>query len=558
MRRSRETIPEDSAVLSDKTTTMKLPKCGRWPMGAAILAGASAQTRVDPRSQAKNVDFSAVPSKPFRTGTALPAACLIGATFFKTDASPGRNFHGCTSANTWTIEAHQELPEVNGQAGRIPTTDGSVPLRASNLGDLYGDVGSLLVRGLQGRAVSSGASADGYPLEWNGTANQWEPRPVIGSVSGDVNGPLFERRRSAAATACGLGRRRFDGQARVWNAVVSQWQPATFGLHRYHSSGLPMLKSTTIRLMVCAGLLEGQPVSHGPRVEGPLDASGATSARPVRAGPAAPIRPCWGGEPYFSTGDAAGQNLYLCQPANVRTQQVSAPYTFRDGLVNCSGTVGGAPDPSLFTLKDDFPWESPGNLKGEMNRSSTAAGASVAAQSGHPGIMSIATTQKKAAGAGLGHSARDAGLGPGTGTDSAWDGGACFGFVHAMGGCVKRSAPAPGIQAMADSTTPSTCSTGAWNTANWMAVSAYSATLVSCVDTGVAANTETWYHFKVSSTTPGRMDLSMNGSSAGSISTNIYSATYSPSKGVAPRSAGGVAKLAWLDYLSFRGRGLTI
>lgn len=207
MRRSRETIPEDSAVLSDKTTIMKLSKCGRWPIGAAILARASAQTRVDPRSQAKNVDSSAVPSKPFRTGTALPAACLIGATFFKTDASPGKNFHGCTSANTWTIEAPQELPDVNGQAGRIPTTDGSVPLWASILGDLDGDLGSLLVRGLQGHAVSSAALADRYPLEWNGAANQWEPRPVIGSVSGDVNGPLsnvaVQRLQQRAVSAAG-------------------------------------------------------------------------------------------------------------------------------------------------------------------------------------------------------------------------------------------------------------------------------------------------------------------------------------------------------------------
>lgn len=274
-----------------------------------------------------------------------------------------------------------------------------------------------------------------------------------------------------------------------------------------------MLKLTTIRLMVCAGLLEGQPVLHGPRMEGLVDASGATSTRPVRVGPAAPIPPCSGGETYFSIGDAAGQNLYLCQHANVWNQQVSAPYAFRDGLVNSSGAVDWAPDPSIFTLKNN------------------------------------------AVGAGLGHSARDAGLRPGTGAEfssrwsewivqvdnasgvraiSASDVGACFGFVHAMGGCVKRSAPALGIQAMADST------------------------MVTCVDTGVEANTATWYRFKLSSTTPGTIDLSINGSSAGSISANVHGAAYSPSMGVAPRSAGGVAKLAWLDYFSFRGRRATI
>lgn len=71
---------------------------------AAFLAGlASAQTQIDLRTQAKNVDFSAAPfTRSFQTGATLPASCTVGGTFFKSNAQAGVNFYGCTSTNTWT------------------------------------------------------------------------------------------------------------------------------------------------------------------------------------------------------------------------------------------------------------------------------------------------------------------------------------------------------------------------------------------------------------------------------------------------------------------------
>ena len=60
------------------------------------------QTRTDLKTQSKNVDFStATLVRPFRTGTALPATCLVGEMFFKTDAAPGVNVYGCVAVNTW-------------------------------------------------------------------------------------------------------------------------------------------------------------------------------------------------------------------------------------------------------------------------------------------------------------------------------------------------------------------------------------------------------------------------------------------------------------------------
>lgn len=61
------------------------------------------QTRVDLRSQSKNIDFSQAQSvRPFRTGTALPAVCTPGEMFFKTDAAPGGNVFGCVATDTWS------------------------------------------------------------------------------------------------------------------------------------------------------------------------------------------------------------------------------------------------------------------------------------------------------------------------------------------------------------------------------------------------------------------------------------------------------------------------
>lgn len=36
-------------------------------------------------------------------GSAIPATCNVGETYFKTDATAGVNLYGCTSANTWTL-----------------------------------------------------------------------------------------------------------------------------------------------------------------------------------------------------------------------------------------------------------------------------------------------------------------------------------------------------------------------------------------------------------------------------------------------------------------------
>src|SRR6266404_1396603 len=73
---------------------------------AALTGAAVCQTLVDLRTQSKSVDFSAAnTTKPFKTGTPLPATCGVGEMFYKSDAPPGANLYGCTSVNNWTLQS---------------------------------------------------------------------------------------------------------------------------------------------------------------------------------------------------------------------------------------------------------------------------------------------------------------------------------------------------------------------------------------------------------------------------------------------------------------------
>ncbi len=62
-----------------------------------------AQTNTGGLTPKGSVDASgATATKPSKAGTALPATCSTGETYFKTDATAGLNWYLCTGTNTWT------------------------------------------------------------------------------------------------------------------------------------------------------------------------------------------------------------------------------------------------------------------------------------------------------------------------------------------------------------------------------------------------------------------------------------------------------------------------
>jgi hypothetical protein len=65
----------------------------------------TAQTQVDLKLQAKDIDFSAASStKTVQAGSTLPATCAQSQLFLLISAAPGQNLYVCTAANTWTLE----------------------------------------------------------------------------------------------------------------------------------------------------------------------------------------------------------------------------------------------------------------------------------------------------------------------------------------------------------------------------------------------------------------------------------------------------------------------
>src|ERR1017187_5931803 len=95
----------------------------------------TAQTQIDLRTQAKHIDFTAADStRPLKTGTALPATCVQGEMFFKTDAPAGANLYGCTAANTWSVQGG-----ISSQNCSYDSTAGTLKCSDAN-GDVFAAV----------------------------------------------------------------------------------------------------------------------------------------------------------------------------------------------------------------------------------------------------------------------------------------------------------------------------------------------------------------------------------------------------------------------------------
>ena len=130
-------------------------------LASALLAGAaSGQTLVDLRTQTKSVDFTgATTTKPFKSGTFLPATCTVGEAFFQTNAPAGSNFYACTALNAWTLEAGRPgLTGPAGPAGAAGTTGSTGPIGPA------GAAGATGANGLTGATAGATATGQGGPV----------------------------------------------------------------------------------------------------------------------------------------------------------------------------------------------------------------------------------------------------------------------------------------------------------------------------------------------------------------------------------------------------------
>ena len=145
---------------------------------ALFVAAGLGQTSVDLRTQSKSVDFSgAASTKPMQTGSSLPATCAVGQFFFLTNAPAGSNVYACNPANTWTVEGNS-LSVNSGTANDVLSSNGNNIQWLALSGDVSGAPGGITVGRLQGRTVSNAAPSNGQVLQWNSSANQWQPAPA--------------------------------------------------------------------------------------------------------------------------------------------------------------------------------------------------------------------------------------------------------------------------------------------------------------------------------------------------------------------------------------------
>ena len=301
-------------------------------LAAALACPASAQTRVDLRTQGKNVDFStATSTKPFRTGTVLPPSCSVSETFFKTDAAAGQNLYACTAQNVWTLQSGAAgVPSVPGHANKVLSNDGATTGWRSLGGDVGGAPDAMTVTGIQGRPVGSTLPADGQVLQWSETAAQWEPA-VAEAAGGSNYSQAFTSQTSITmpGAAHSLGTANvivecYDSgtPSRRLEADSITVDPTTFdiavtfanaqsGRCVVNGSGGAFAAQTTASNVFASGTTQA--------FQGALVASGADRTAPAKAGSVLPAT-CAAGDQFFKTNATAGQNLYFCTAANTWTQ----------------------------------------------------------------------------------------------------------------------------------------------------------------------------------------------------------------------------------------------
>jgi len=301
----------------------------------ALAFPANGQTRVDLKAQSKNIDFTAAEStKPFKSGTALPARCSVGEVFFKTDATAGRNWYACTSVDVWTLESGG-MPDAAGSAGRVLASDGVEAVWTQPGGDVTGTPAEAVVQRIQGRRVADAAPSEGQVLRWNAASEQWEPQliaPEGGTAAPNVSYAFSDQTQLVIpGTTHGLATANlivecYDANEKRVEPDTVTVDGATFNVTV--NFALPQSGRCVINGSGGGGAgispLASNTFAGGTTQTflGALVASGAERTAPAKSGTTLPAA-CTTGDQFFKTDAPAGENLYFCTAADTWTQMRS-------------------------------------------------------------------------------------------------------------------------------------------------------------------------------------------------------------------------------------------
>ena len=137
-------------------------------------AGLGAQTAIDVKTQTRNIDFSgAISTRPFKTGTTLPATCTTGESFFKSNAPAGQNLYGCTATNTWT-GLSGSLTNTGVTAGTYGTSSSVAQITVDAQGRITAAADIAVSGGGGGSTLPGVGGQAGRFLTNNGTSALWQ------------------------------------------------------------------------------------------------------------------------------------------------------------------------------------------------------------------------------------------------------------------------------------------------------------------------------------------------------------------------------------------------
>ncbi|MGD0015259.1 MAG: hypothetical protein ABSD56_12690, partial [Bryobacteraceae bacterium] len=298
---------------------------------AAAALVAAAQTQIDLRNQAKNVDFSgAASTKPFRLGTQLPATCALGEAFFKTDATAGENLYACTAPNVWTLQSGASgLPAMAGQADKVLSTTGSAAEWRALGGDVGGSPQTVTVGKLQGRSVAATLPTDGQVLRWSASASRWEPAPEPAAVENYSQTFTDQTTVTITGAAHGFGTANLIVDCYDSSNPSVRLTPSSVSIHATSydvtvvfataQSGRCVVNGSGAAFAALTNASNTFAIGTSQTFLGALIATGADRTAPAMAGTALPPA-CVPGDQFFRTSATAGQNLYFCTAADVWTQ----------------------------------------------------------------------------------------------------------------------------------------------------------------------------------------------------------------------------------------------
>jgi hypothetical protein len=324
-------------------------KPGVWPLiifyalMTSLGAIASAQTRIDLRTQAKSVDFSAAGfTKPSKIGTTIPGACSIGETFLKTDATAGQNFYVCTASNVWTLQG-APIPSVVGFANMVLATDGTTLIWKALGGDASGAPGALTVSRIQGRNVAGTAPSNGQVLTWNQNSSQWEPQVPPAGDAGTNGGGSYAVSFTAQTTVTVPGLVHQLGSA---NLLVGCYDTTTSPYLRVQPNTVSVNGSNYDVVVTFSLAQTGRCVLEAGGSGGGASMASqlGDTATAILSFGAIPTGSCSASQAFTLTGAAPGDSVAPGWPSTIEpgllgNMWVSAPNTLSVRMCNFSGAT---------------------------------------------------------------------------------------------------------------------------------------------------------------------------------------------------------------------------